>query len=135
MKQGTLVLDIGSGRVDIRFGLNDFYGGLHCGTSMEAEYFAAGRRKITGVKANDNFTLTITFDNGEKRILDMKPYLLPGNAFEQFNNIVDFRRVYLDDSNVICWDIEPSVDSNVVWSNKVDLCPDTCYVDNPVRAP
>ena len=36
MKQGTLVLDIGSGRMDIRFGLNDFYGGLHCGTSMEA---------------------------------------------------------------------------------------------------
>lgn len=36
MKQGTLVLNIDSGRMDIRFGLNDFYGGLHCGTRMEA---------------------------------------------------------------------------------------------------
>ena len=35
MKQGTLVLDIDSGRMDIRFGLNAFYGGLHCGTTME----------------------------------------------------------------------------------------------------
>ena len=107
----------------------EYYISKGCDRKM-AEYYAAGRRKITGVKANENFTLTITFDNREKRILDMTPYLLPGTAFEQFNNIVDFRRVYLDDSNVICWDIDPSVDSNVVWSNKVDLCPDTCYVDS-----
>ena len=22
------------------------------------------------------------------------------------------------------------IDSNVVWNNKVDLCPDSCYVDS-----
>lgn len=36
MKQGTLVLDTDSGRMDIRFSLNEYYGGLHCGTRMEA---------------------------------------------------------------------------------------------------
>ena len=33
MKQGTMVTDEESGRMDIRFGLMDYYGGLHCGES------------------------------------------------------------------------------------------------------
>lgn len=95
-----------------------------------AAYYASGRRRITDVVPNDNFTLTITFDNGEKRILDMKPNLIPGTVFAPFRELADFRRVYLDDAHTICWDIDPTVDSNVVWSNKVDLCPDSCYVDS-----
>lgn len=95
-----------------------------------AEYFSKGRRKITEVMANDNFTLTLTFDNGEKRILDMLPTLLPGTVFAPFRDLENFRRVYLDESHCVCWDIDPEVDSNTVWNNKVDLCPDTCYVDS-----
>lgn len=37
MKQGTLVLDNETGRMDIRFGLEDYYGGLHCGDCMEVQ--------------------------------------------------------------------------------------------------
>lgn len=35
MKQGSLILDTDTGRMDIRFGLEDYYGGLHCGTTMD----------------------------------------------------------------------------------------------------
>lgn len=35
MKQGTLVVDAESGRMDIRFSLDHYYGGLHCGTRMD----------------------------------------------------------------------------------------------------
>ncbi len=35
MKQSVLIYDDESGRMDIRFGLGDYYGGLHCGTTME----------------------------------------------------------------------------------------------------
>lgn len=35
MKSGTLIYDNESGRMDIRFGLEDYYGGLHCGTTMD----------------------------------------------------------------------------------------------------
>ena len=28
-----------------------------------AEYFASGRKKLVGVQPNDDFTLTLTFDN------------------------------------------------------------------------
>lgn len=33
----------------------------------------------------------------------------------------NFRRVYLDGQHCVAWDIDPSVDSEKVWSNKVDL--------------
>ncbi len=35
MKQGVLIYDGSSERMDIRFGLEEYYGGLHCGTAME----------------------------------------------------------------------------------------------------
>lgn len=95
-----------------------------------AEYFAAGRRRITGVVPNDNYTLTLTFDNGEKRLYNAAPLLQAGTVFAPFRELENFRRVYLDERHCVSWDIDPTVDSSVVWSNKVDLCPDGCYVDS-----
>ena len=34
-RQGTMVTDEDSGRMDIRFGLLDYYGGLHCGECLD----------------------------------------------------------------------------------------------------
>ena len=111
----------------------DYYLSRGCDQKM-AEYFAAGRRRITGVVPNDNYTLTLTFDNGEKRLYNAAPLLQAGTVFAPFRELENFRRVYLDESNCVSWDIDPMVDSSVVWSNKVDLCPDSCYVDSvPLR--
>ena len=107
----------------------DYYLSRGCDQKM-AEYFAAGRRRITGVVPNDNYTLTLTFDNGEKRLYNAAPLLQSGTVFAPFRELESFRRVYLDESNCVSWDIDPMVDSSVVWSNKVDLCPDSCYVDS-----
>lgn len=99
-----------------------------------AEYFAAGRRTIIDVTPNDDFTLTISFDNGEKRLYDVRPLLKSGTVFETFADINNFRRVYIDEQHCIAWDINPDIDSSTVWNNKVDLCPDSCYVDSvPLR--
>ena len=38
MKQGVLVYDQQSERMDVRFGLEEYYGGLHCGTTLEVFY-------------------------------------------------------------------------------------------------
>lgn len=95
-----------------------------------AAYFAAGRKKITGVIPNDNYTLTISFDNGERRLYDMIPLLKPKTVFAPLMDLDVFRRAYVDDMHCIAWDIDPNVDSSVVWSNKVDLSPDNCYVDS-----
>lgn len=90
-------------------------------------YFENGRKKIKQVIANDNFTLSITFDNGEIRIYDMNE-TLKGKVFEPFRDLTNFKRVYIDDCGCIAWDIDPNIDSEKVWNNKVDLCPDSCYI-------
>lgn len=35
MKQGVLVYDSESEHMDVRFGLGEYYGGLHCGACMD----------------------------------------------------------------------------------------------------
>lgn len=93
-----------------------------------AEYFANGRRQIVSVVPHDDFSLTLCFDNGETKRYDVVPLLEKGTVFETFANIEHFRRVYLDENHCVAWDIDPSVDSRAVWNNKVDLCPDECYL-------
>ena len=73
-----------------------------------AEYFAAGKKRIVGVEPNDNFTLTISFDNGEKRLYDVRPLLKKGTVFEPFIKPEKFRRVYVDDTHCVAWDIDPA---------------------------
>lgn len=95
-----------------------------------AEYFASGRKKIISVIPNPDFTLTLLFDNGEKRLYNVAPLLKPNTVFEKFAEIENFKRVYLDETSNISWDIDPNIDSNVVWSNKVDICSDECYINS-----
>lgn len=95
-----------------------------------AEYFASGRKRITKVVPRNDFTLVLSFDNGEIRLYDARPLLQAGTVFAPFREWNNFRRVYLDEDHSVCWDIDPNVDSNEVWNNKVDLCPDSCYVDS-----
>ena len=91
------------------------------------EYFSKGRRKIKDVKANDDYTQTITFDNGEVRLYDMSSIVNKG-VFKILKDKNKFKEVYLDSSGVISWDRDNSVDSNLVWNNKLDICPDSCYI-------
>lgn len=35
MKEGVLIYDFQQERIDIRFGLEEYYGGLHCGECFE----------------------------------------------------------------------------------------------------
>ncbi len=95
-----------------------------------AAYYASGRKKILAVEPNPDFTLTLHFDNGEIRNLDMRSTLQKGTVFEPFMRYENFKRVYVDDCNCVAWDIDPNIDSNETWDNKVDLCPDSCYVDS-----
>ena len=95
-----------------------------------AEYFASGRKRILSVSANDDYSLHIVFDNQEVRILDCKPFLKEDTVFAPLLDIKTFKRVYLDDCNCIAWDKDPTIDSTKVWSNKIDLCPDACYMNS-----
>lgn len=72
----------------------------------------------------------MSFDNGEKRLYDVAPIIEKGTVFEILNDLDTLKRVYLDEDNCVAWDIDPNIDSKVVWNNKIDLCPDGCYVDS-----
>lgn len=95
-----------------------------------AEYFFNGRRKITGVHPNNDFTLLLTFDNGEKRIFNVKPFIKKDTVFEPLSDWNKFKDVYLDIDGTVRWDKNDSIDSNIVWNNKIDLSTDALYVES-----
>lgn len=95
-----------------------------------AEYYAAGRKRILCVTANDDFTLAIRFDNGEERLFNVRPLIKPGTVFEVLSDPKVFHRVYIDPTHCVAWDIDPSIDSENVWNNRINLCPDSCYLDS-----
>ena len=61
-KQGTLVYNDDLDRIDIRFSLDDYYGGLHCGETMDV--FIDGEWIPTQIeKARDWFLIGIKTDS------------------------------------------------------------------------
>jgi len=69
-----------------------------------------GEKNFCLLCPNKNFTLTITFENDEKRIFDVKPYIKENTIFEQLADFDNFKRVYIDDSNNVCWDKNPEME-------------------------
>ena len=75
-------------------------------------------------------SLLFSYSITERRDVDAKPFIEDGTVFKPLMNEDVFRRVYLDEYGAVSWDIDPSVDSRKVWNNKIDLCPDSCYIDS-----
>lgn len=96
---------------------------------LAAEYFAGGTKRLTDVKANPDFTLLLTYEEREKLLYDCKPLLDQGGVFVHLRKYENFVRAFVE-SGAVCWDIDPNVDSNEVWNNRIDLCPDTCYINS-----
>ena len=65
-----------------------------------------------------------------KKIFDMKKIIQPNTVFECLSDWEIFSKVYLDENSVVSWNKNPSIDSNIEWSNKIDLCTDSLYVDS-----
>lgn len=107
----------------------DWYLSKGFSTKM-AEYFASGRKKIIKVEAQKDFSLLLTFNNDEKRLFDMKPFIAPSTVFECLSDWNIFNTVYLDSDSVVSWNKNPQIDSEQDWSNKIDLSTDTLYVDS-----
>lgn len=93
-----------------------------------ARYFSNGRRRVVAVRAKPDYTLVLTFDNGEMRSLDCRPEFTDGSLFMRLASPSDFERVFVDAAGNIAWDIDPTVDSEIVWNNRIDFCRDACYL-------
>ncbi|GAM08439.1 hypothetical protein OR1_00711 [Geobacter sp. OR-1] len=75
-------------------------------------------RKINAVRANDDWTLEIAFDDGAERRHDVKP-LLGCEAFAGLKNIEIFRSIH-------------NGGYFVEWDNEADLSADTLYIEGKV---
>ena len=95
-----------------------------------AEYFASGRKRPIKVIPQDFLHLMITFDNNETRILNMSPYIQKGTVYEVLNDESTFKRCYIDSDGSICWDKDSTIDSSKIWSNKIDIGADNCYLES-----
>jgi hypothetical protein len=72
--------------------------------------------RVSEVKPNRDYTLTLTFTNGEKRVFDVKPYLDKG-IFRELKEPSMFNTV------------RPFLGS-IQWKNGQDFCPDTLYLES-----
>ncbi len=72
--------------------------------------------RVINVKPEQNFKLLITFNNGETKSFDVKPYLKIG-IFKELQDVSLFNSV------------KPFLGS-IQWANGVDLCPDTLYIES-----
>ena len=72
--------------------------------------------RVQAVKPNTNYTLMLTFMNGEVKIFDVKPYLQLG-IFQELQDMGLF------------YSVKPFLGS-IQWKNGQDFCPDTLYMDS-----
>ena len=71
---------------------------------------------VIEVVANEDYTLTLTFENGEIKVFDIKPYLDKG-IFNELKDMSYYKNVKI-------------IDGTVSWNDRQDICPDTLYSDS-----
>ncbi len=69
--------------------------------------------EIKEVIPGENYNLILTFNNGEKRLFDMKPYLENG-IFQELKDVSKFNKVRLNFDSV-------------EWENEADFDPEILY--------
>ena len=72
--------------------------------------------RVRAVAPRDDYTLLLTFSNGERRVFDAKP-LLDFPVFRSLKNPKFFRMVQVSFGSV-------------AWPNDIDYCPDTLYAES-----
>ena len=71
--------------------------------------------KITSVKPQDNYKLSLTFSDGKAGIFDAEPYLDIG-IFKELRELSLFKSVKI-------------ADATIEWANGADLCPGCVYLE------
>lgn len=74
--------------------------------------------RVTQAVCHDDFTITLTFANGEYRRFDARPYL-DYPVFQALKNPDYFQR-------------GAAAHGTVAWPGEEDFCPDTLYLESEV---
>ena len=76
---------------------------------------------VRRVRPLEEYRLEVTFENGEQRLFDVKPYLQKG-VFVRLQNRATFRAARV-------------VAGSVEWPGELDLSYDTLYLESRPREP
>lgn len=71
------------------------------------------RPRAIDVKPINDYKLLITFNNNEKKIFDVKPYL-KYKQFERLKDLSLFKKVKISGLSI-------------EWPSEIDICPDELY--------
>lgn len=71
--------------------------------------------KIKKIQYKKNYIYHIRFNDNREGDIDFKPFLW-GEAFEELNNIVYFKKASIDKTS-----------GTITWPNGVDIAPETLY--------
>ena len=77
-------------------------------------YFA-----VKNVQPTDNYHLILTFENGDKRLFDMNPYLDIG-IFQELKDKAEFKKVKVSFDSIE-WENEADFDPEVLYQNSTQL--------------
>ncbi|MBF0200342.1 MAG: DUF2442 domain-containing protein [Desulfamplus sp.] len=72
--------------------------------------------RVKKVLPNPDYTIHLTFDNGEKKVFDVKPYLDKG-IFRELKDLKVFNSV-------------KTMIGSIQWKGGQDFCPDTLYLES-----
>ena len=89
-----------------------------------ARYFSTGRRRICVAEPHEGYRLILTFDNGERRMLDCSTKLSKGSIFQKVAAPEDFNRVFVDENG-------NKLDEEDETGRKVEIDPATGYAIDP----
>ena len=68
------------------------------------------------VKYIEDYKLEITFETGEKGIVDLREFIHDGGVFSRFKDLDYFKKVYVNEElGVLC------------WPGDLDIAPETIY--------
>ncbi|MCO5252689.1 MAG: DUF2442 domain-containing protein [Candidatus Kapabacteria bacterium] len=68
------------------------------------------------VEPKDEYKLLLEFENGERKVYDMRKFLDFG-IFKELKDVNYFKKVRIEFGTV-------------AWPNEQDICPDTLYLDS-----
>ena len=72
--------------------------------------------KVVEAKANEDFSLDLTFSDGKTKRFDAKPYL-DYEVFRELKNLAYFKRIKI-------------AFGTVQWENEQDISPETLYLES-----
>ncbi|MGL6174830.1 MAG: DUF2442 domain-containing protein [Cellulosilyticaceae bacterium] len=84
--------------------------------------------RVVKVKTNDDYTMDLTFADGKCKRFDCNELKTKGQ-FKIIQDLNKFHNAIIDDLGSIGWNIDESINSDVVWSNRIDVCKDVLYSD------